>query len=110
MHAHAPTDRAECRLTIRPLPLDCRPALVVRHNGVTVMAVDPTATRLEMMGWTADNLTEAELTIYRTAYGEPPVGQPVSEKWMGDDPVETYIPPVLTLSYAPTAVPVPRGG
>ena len=106
MLPHTRTD-VQCRVQFRELPEDYRPALVIRHLGITVVVTDPRATCLEMMEWSADMLSRSELDVLRAAHGQPPVGHPVDEKWMLDQPVPQYIPESLTLGAAPT-LPAPR--
>jgi hypothetical protein len=53
------------------LPERCRPALVERAHGRTLMWVDPTATRDETMRWCLRELTAEELVYICTVYGPP---------------------------------------
>ena len=108
MLSHARTT-VQCRVQFRELPESYRPAVVTRHCGVTLVAIDRRTTCLEIMEWSADNLTQPELDIMRAAHGEPPVGQPVDEKWMHSQPVPQFIPESLALRTEPILVPSPRG-
>lgn len=100
---------AENYLQIRPLPLSCQPAMVVRWDGATIVAIDPATTCREVAEWAPDNLTVDEMNAYRAAYGEPPVGQPLSDEWQTDEPIPAWVPACLFLpSSQPTAVPIPE--
>lgn len=106
-HARSTT---QCRVQFRELPENCRPAVVTRHRGIALVAIDSRTTCLEIMQWSADNLTQPELDIMRAAHGEPPVGQPVDDKWMLAQPVPQYIPESLALRSEPMRVPVQQRG
>lgn len=86
-----------CYLEVAPLPEECWPAWVVRVDGVTFIRVDPSSTRAEVALWSPDNLTVAEMNVYRVAYRQPLVGSPLDEWWMTDETYPTEVPPVLHL-------------
>lgn len=62
-----------------PGPLLCR---VVRHLGITVLTVDPRATKLEVHDYCAQMLTRAENNRLREACGQPACGQPMDDAMM----------------------------
>lgn len=83
----------EVYLQVKPLPPACRPAWVVREDGATLLTVDPRSTCAEVVQYSVDALTVEELNAYRAAYGEPPVGEPLSDPWLSDKPFPIWVPP-----------------
>ncbi len=65
------TDR-ELLVMVAFLPPDLHLCHVVRHLGVTVLAVDPFADRCELVGYLRRNLTDVELDWLVRAFGWPP--------------------------------------
>lgn len=94
------TRTIEHYIEIRPLPAECQPAWVVRHDGGTLVAIDPRATRAEVVTWVVDHLTDTEQNAYREAYGQPPVGQPLDDSWMADQPFPAVLPATLVMEMA----------
>lgn len=88
------------RVVVRQLPASYRPAQVRRHEGVTLVAVDPRSTRLDVTAWAVDALTRDELDAFRVAYGQPPVGAPLDDAWMTDEPFPRTVPSSLRLETA----------
>lgn len=101
MHSTTPTGTETCRVQIRFLPEACRPAHVVRHLGITLIAVDPRSTRLEVVAWGVDNLTVEENNDARRSYGEPPVGEPIDDEWMNDKLFPIEVPLAAQLRSRP---------
>lgn len=95
---------AEVYLQFRRLPDSCLPAWVVRSHGMTLVAVDPRSTRADLACWSPDNLTDDEMNAYRSAYGEPPVGQPLGDAWMTNKPFPSDVPAALGLGISRTAL------
>lgn len=92
-----PDPAVDVYLWIRPLPSRCFPARIVREDGMTLLMVDPTCTRMQVTQYSLDHLTPAELAAYRDAFGQPPPGEALDD-WMVDDgPCFLYVPPVLRL-------------
>jgi hypothetical protein len=85
------------RLQFRHLPESCQPGWVVRHRGVTLVAIDPRTTNRTATEWIVTALTTDELNVVRTANGAPPVGEPCPDRWMEDCPVDTWVPMSLRL-------------
>lgn len=73
-----------------------RPALLVRHLGVTIIYIDPRTPRARAVEWSVDNLTRPEREYLRAVLGQPPIGHPL-EDWIMDDPVCEWFPPTLRL-------------
>ena len=82
---------------IKPLPPACQPAWVVREDGATLVTVNPGTTFAQIIAWVVDHLTVDELNAYRAAYGEPPVGQHLSDFWLSDQPMSDWLPDSLSL-------------
>jgi hypothetical protein len=79
-------------LILRELPHWVGPAYVTRRGPVTVLFTDPRAKVEESLLWAQQRLTVEERNYLRDACGEPPVGQPLSERSMnssswGDTPL-----------------------
>lgn len=92
-------------VSLRRLPDACLPAHVVRRRGVTVLLVDARSSKLEIVAYCADHLTEAENNVLRAACGQPPVGQSMSPD-MTEGPCLTELPETLVM---PTEVPAQSG-
>jgi hypothetical protein len=101
MHPPTALDAPTVYTQVRFLPEECRPAYVVRHLGVTLLAVDPRSASRELVAWSGEHLTLAERNAYRAAYGEPPVGEQMTSRWSTDLPVLTIIPEALKLPRDP---------
>lgn len=105
MEEHAPEDSLAplVRLRIRLLDPSCRPCRMRRRYGVTMVAIDPRASRCEITAWMVDNLTPLEQNIARSAFGLHAVEELVPlEEWMvDDDPCFLYVPPGLRTKGAP---------
>lgn len=99
MHQPHPS-RPRVFVTIRQVPPEAWPAVVVRHQRSTVVVYDPRATKLELLTWTVANLTTAEQDVIRAGYGQPPVGQPV-EDWAVEGGCMPYVPPALRMPGEP---------
>jgi hypothetical protein len=84
-------------LYVEIVPLDplLYPAHVTRAYGLTMLAVDETARRLDVAAFVADELTPEEQTILRTAYGVPPCGQSFDPEWL-EGTVSPVVPESLT--------------
>jgi hypothetical protein len=95
-------------MEIRFLPAPCRPCWLVRHDGVTLVAVDPRTTRAELVQWAVDNLSPAEQNAYRAAYNQPRHGLPLDDEWMGDDLIPHDMPPSLVMELDPSTPPQVR--
>lgn len=80
----------------RQLPDSCWPAHVVRHEGITLLMVDPRCSKMDVHAYCTDHLTVDEINVLREAWSEPPVGQPMSE-WMMEGSADVWIPPSLRL-------------
>lgn len=90
-------------LTIRHLHPLCQPAHVVRHDGKTLVMLDPRSLRAELVFWALDNLTDAERIAMRTAYDlDPDPTRPISDEVLDGDLGDEPIPTALRL---PTLVP-----
>lgn len=87
-------------IELRYLPDACRPAWVVRHDGVTLVAIDRRSTQVEIVAWAVDHLTDSEQNAYRAAYVQPPVGQPLDEGWMTEQPYPMVLPASLIMPMA----------
>ena len=98
----APTLVDHVRVLVRLLPEPCRPAHVIRHCGITVIAVDPRSTRAQITCWGPDHLTEPEMNTFRDAYDEPPVGQPLTDVWMSDLPFPLEVPARVRMTGTPS--------
>lgn len=92
-----PTVVAEVYLQIRPLAPGARPAVLVRDDGATLIVVDPRTSRQECVDFFVTRLTRGELNAYRAAYRQPPVGRPLPDYWLSDDPLPTNVPASLRL-------------
>lgn len=89
-----------CYLTLDELPDSLYPAFVYRQDGLTLLTVDPRATRLEATVRSAEILSEQEAAIYVQAYAETMVGTlggcdsrvtlyvPLSIRLEGDQPTQ----------------------
>lgn len=93
----------ECYMQVKPLPPECWPAWVVREDGATLVTVDPSSTRVEIMEWCADHLSVPEMNAYRYAYRQPLVGRPVDDWWMEHECFPSQIPPSIRLQPAAPA-------
>lgn len=105
--------RTDCYLEIRFLPASCRPAWVARHDGATLVAIDPRTTRNELVGWAVTTLTVDEQNAYRAAYDQPGVGNPLDDDWMTDEPFPSDVPRSLVLEVEPSvwrSIPQSRAG
>lgn len=89
--------RAECYVDIDWLPEACRPALVVRDSGATLLTIDPRSTNREATEWIVDHLTRPEMDVIRAAYGVGRCGTPAPEEWLEHRPVSRWVPEVLRL-------------
>lgn len=103
MHVLSPTQKARIYLQFDELPEPCRPVLVVRDGGATLVTVDPRSTKFEATCYCADNLTAEELDAYREAFGAPS-GTVAPDTWTSDEPVVRYVPPALRLRPKVTAI------
>lgn len=92
------------RLVIHQLPDSYRPAQVRRRQGVTLVAIDPRSMRREIAAWVVDNLTVEEMNLGREAYGQPPVGAPLEDEWMGYSAFPSEIPDSVRLAAPATAL------
>lgn len=102
MHDLAVNQTVDCRIQFRLLPEGCRPAYVVRHLDVTLIAVDPRSTRGEVFQWAPDHLSVQERNTLRRAYGQPLVGEDMMPITLPADlPFPTAVPPALHLPAGP---------
>jgi hypothetical protein len=76
---------------------------VVRHLGVTLLAIDPRSSRAEVARWTPENMTIAERDVLRAAYGQPPVGEPLDAELVSDLPFPLVVPRAARLPGEPLA-------
>lgn len=97
-------EHPECYLEVAPLPPECWPAWVVRDDGAVLVTVDPSSLRSEIAEWAPDNLTEAEMNVYRVAYRQPLVGLPLDDWWMQHGCYPLDVPEMLRLLPEPTPV------
>lgn len=88
---------AEVYVEFKELPPRYRPARVRRRHGLTLLRIDPRATKREAVEFVALNMTREENNAYRRAYGAPPVDQPLPDAWMEEDTVIPIVPPSLAL-------------
>lgn len=97
---------SRCYVQMRLLPETCRPAYVVRHRGVTLIAIDPRSTRGEFADWAPGHLLRWERDVCRRAYGMPPIepSRPLVEQ--PDLPVVAVVP--APLRYPGPAIPAAR--
>lgn len=95
-------------LQVDSLPPACQPAWVVRRAGAVLLTVDPGATCADVVAWSVDNLTPAELNAYRDGYGQPSVGLPLDDVWMTDMPFPQHVPFALRLPQHRIAVTWPQ--
>lgn len=96
---HAAHDAGSRRMYLAHdlLAEDCYPALIVREGDASVLVIDRRATRMEVVLYGVDALTEEEANILRAAFGEPPVGQSIDPYWTEDERVRAKIPESLRL-------------
>lgn len=94
------TDTADVRVTIRPLRPGARPCFVTRHDGMTLLTIDPTAGKLEVADYCAQRLTTEEFQLLRRGYGAGPIGTPAPDCFM-EGTVFLYVPAALRLPGAP---------
>lgn len=59
-------------LHVARLPISCRPARVVRHNGMTLLWAHPGVLKAVVAMWAMDHLTTDERRSFRLAYGMDP--------------------------------------
>lgn len=91
------TSGPEVYLKFEPLAPACQPAWVTRHDGATLLTIDPSTTKFQALTWVVDHLTPAEQDAYRAAYGGPPRGEHGPDDWTADEPVDVEVPPSLVL-------------
>lgn len=76
------------------------PCRVVRRSGVTILAVDPRASKIAVHAFCFDNLTVAEQNALRVAMEEPRVGEgPLSDRIMEGDVGSVELPESLRLPF-----------
>lgn len=83
---------ADVLFVLRELAAHMRPCFVHRHNGVTVVLMDPRSTRIDSITWIIDNLTVDERNIIRVAHGEPPIPGRLS-----DECVSGFVRPIKSM-------------
>lgn len=93
-------------VTIRELPYQDYPVLVHREQDVTVVAIDPTASRMEVvMGCTQpfpEGLDAEELDAVRSGYGMAPAGQGYApDDLVSDKPCLLFVPQALRVDGEP---------
>jgi hypothetical protein len=88
-------------LTFRPLRPGCGPVWVTRLHDMTIIAVDPRATRLEITEAMVSKLNGPEADYSRAAYGFGPVGTLLAAWAIEDAPALLYVPPALRLTDTP---------
>lgn len=71
--------------TMRDLPPSCRPGFATRGPGWVCLTFDPSATLAQGTELAVSALTAEEQQIVRDAFGEPPIGQPVSDLWLEEN-------------------------
>lgn len=79
---------------ITELPEAGRPCMVSRSARTTLLAIHPGVSRLSIIDWANTNLSDWELNLYRAAYGQPPVGQPMQE-WIMQGETFPTVPPAI---------------
>lgn len=96
--ANALTDLLRVALVV--LPPDCWPLMVERVCGITVLWMDPRATRKTLTDAMVLTLTPAELAQAREAYGQVPSG-PLCDWTQQEEPALLWVPPMLRMKGAP---------
>lgn len=97
----APVSLLAIYIVYRDLPENCRPCHIVRHEGLTLVMVDPGSLRLDVHAYCIDRLTLAEHNALRRALNQPAVGAgPMSDAVMEGRAYAT-IPPSLQLPTPP---------
>jgi hypothetical protein len=89
--------------TIRELPAEDWPAYVHLDmtTGIKICALDPRASRFEVILTLTDRLSTAEQNAVRAAYGQPPVDQQMDDRFCNDEPIFLYVAPSLRLPDEP---------
>lgn len=97
-------------LSFRALPERMRPAIIVREPADddverrSLVVVDPSATRQQVVERLNDLLDPAERAAYRAAYHLPSVGEPMTDDqsaFMLDGPCLLFVPAMLRLHGEP---------
>lgn len=83
-----------CFVTIRGLRTD-GPCFLTQAHGITLVAVDPGARKVDILFWMQENLTPEETTTFLTAYGQEPGAD--LEDWMFHGVVSGYVPAAIRL-------------
>ncbi len=96
--AHALPDIVRIALVL--LPAACWPLMIERVCGVTLVWMDPRATRKTLTDALVLGLTDAELVPVREAYGQIPTG-PLHQWTQDEAPAILWVPPSLRLRGAP---------
>lgn len=87
-------------VSIRQLCNCCFPLRVTRKGSVTLVVVDPRATKAEMLEATIGVLDLWEYDAARRAYGQPPAGHPMDEFFL-EGAVMPYVPPSIRVPGEP---------
>ena len=81
-------------LTIRQLDRTNAPGIVIREGVDRHVVWEPTARRIDLVGWMLDTLEPEETEAICAAYG---VGFPLPDWTVSDEPLMLYVPPALRL-------------
>lgn len=87
-------------VSIRRLCACCYPVKITRGDGWTLQEIDPRAPKAEMLAVAYRQLRTAEIEAGRRAYGQPPIGQPMSQSLL-EGQVLPYVPPSLRVPGEP---------
>lgn len=80
---------------------DAKPCRVVRRNGRSLLMVDPASSKMDVLEFCVDHLTDAENNALRLAYGQPRIGWSMSNQITeGTVGPESDIPAKLRLPMA----------
>jgi hypothetical protein len=84
-------------LEIRELPDGCRPCMVERWEGATLLVCDPRERRRDITEWSLANLWTPEVNVLREAFGIGPINESAPD-WVADDgPTLLYVPAAVRL-------------
>ncbi len=83
-------------LTLRHLPAAKRPCAVARDGDLLLLAVQLGAPRRDVVACLVESLTVDEQNALRAAFGQPPVGQPITDRLL-EGHITFDVPPALRL-------------
>ncbi len=83
-------------LTLRHLRTSKRPCVIARDGDLLLLAVQPGAPRRDVVACLVESLTVHEQNALRAAFGQLPVGQPITDRLL-EGHVTFDVPPALRL-------------